>query len=33
MGEHTFLPFSSSVRNSLIKYDKFCQPTSPVVLK
>jgi len=27
MGEHTFLTFSSSVRNSLIKYDKFCQPT------
>src|SRR3989454_1621813 len=26
MGEHTFLTFSSSVRNSLIKYDKFCQP-------
>ena len=28
MGEHTFLTFSSSVRNSLIKWDKFCQPTS-----
>src|SRR5467141_2889134 len=27
MGEHTFLTFSSSVRNSLIKWDKFCQPT------
>src|SRR5882724_4501270 len=27
MGEHTFLTFSSFVCNSLIKYDKFCQPT------
>src|SRR3989454_977868 len=31
MGEHTFLTFSSSVRNSLIKYDKFCQPTRGAV--
>ena len=27
MGEHAFFTFSQSVRNSLIKLDKFCQST------